>query len=519
VTLPESHPRDTWSPDVAPPPLRLLPRSPGQVGPRIGPSSSGRADSTLRLLGDAFAARLLLAAFALVSTVVVAHRVRVGVYGVYATATAFAALLSGFTDLGSSAVVVRDGAREADRIPVARTYLHVRISLIALTCVVGALLVPVTFPGPAQAAAYLALLTILFSGAPLIAPLGQLYGTMRPFRVAAMMQGGATLTATLGAVIVFGQPNARILVLANGAGAVIGTCTAARLSMHWTGNLLTAVDWPRARRMIRAISVLGLAAVVTAAYAKIDSVLLLDLRGSHAAGLYAAAARLLDQTTMVPVAILVPISPVIARAFASNAKLPQALDVALRRIETGSGIALALGTIGVAYWATLIILGTKYRETASLLAILAVAQSWIVVAYVATAKVVHARLERQYVLVTICGLILNVGCNLILIPAYAAYGAAYATLVTEFMTVVAYCWVGRSVTAAPRWRTLGAQIAVSGVACALFLESVRSAIWIRGCVSAALISAAVACGAVGVRSLRSSLGPQQGPEESVSPVS
>src|SRR4051812_35251675 len=106
---------------------------------------SGRKDSSTRLLGDTLGARVLLSAFAVVSVAMVTRVAGASVYGVFATATAFSTLLSFFTDLGSSQVVVRESLHGSDPGPDARAYVQTRMILVAATAVFGAGAVLIAF--------------------------------------------------------------------------------------------------------------------------------------------------------------------------------------------------------------------------------------------------------------------------------------------------------------------------------------------------------------------------------------
>lgn len=482
------------------------------VGPLIRRGRRDRSLATrgretpLRLVGDALAARVALAFFSVVSVFAVAHRVPVAVYGIYATAVAFTTLLGTFTDLGSSAVVIREGTATADRSSIAATYLQVRLGLIVVTCLGGALAVPFVFPHDARAAALLSLLSIVFSGPTLISPLGQLYGSMRSFRQSAIVQGFSTLLATLAVLWIWGAPGAVLLVGANVVGGAVGTIWAARVTRSRTGHVFRTIDWARAGAMVKSISALGLAAIVTTAYAKIDGILLLNMKGSHAAGLYAAAVRLLDQSSMVPIAIMTPISPLIATQIRALGRLREDLDRGLKRLELAAGGGLALVIIGTAYWVTLALLGRKFGPSAHLLCILAVSQSWVVLAYVATAKIVHGRLERSYVYVTVAGLVINVGVNVIVIPSFGPYGAAYATIVTELVTVCAYNAVGSRFSAVSRWSSLGLLVAAVGAACAATLWTFHQGPAARDSTSVALIILGLASCLIAMRGVIGLLG-------------
>jgi O-antigen/teichoic acid export membrane protein len=422
------------------------------------------------MLGDAFVARGAQACFSAVSIFAVAHKVPVSTYGVYAPATAFSAMLLTFMDVGSSAVVVRDAVASDNLSGVAQAYVHTRALLSLVSCFIGAALVPLIFPEQARDAAYLSLITLILSGVSMISPLGQLSGSMRTYKRVALAQGAATLGATLAAVVLLAHPSAVVLVLTNVFGALIGTGLALAAAGRIAGRLAGKPNWLLIRGMARGISLLGLATIITVTYANVDNILLLNLAGSKSAGVYGAAVRLVSQAAIVPAAVLAPVSPMLARQIRSGHRVIASLDQALAKIESMLGLAVALAAIGAAYWATLLLLGKRYERSADIVCLLAITQSWAITAYVSTVKVIQARQERRYIAVTVVGLCINVGVNVVLIPLFKEFGAAYATVVTELATVLGYCWIARGVSSNARTlRVCGSALVASGCAGGMLL--------------------------------------------------
>jgi O-antigen/teichoic acid export membrane protein len=146
------------------------------------------------------------------------------------------------------------------------------------------------------------------------------------------------------------------------------------------------------------------------------------------------------------------------------------VDRSLNRLALSAGMGLALGTMGASAWVAGILLGPVSAPAAQLLTILAISRSWVVVAYVATAKLVHGHRERRQLAVALAAVALNVGLNLVLIPRFGATGAAVATIATEALTV-AFFVVGVRPLSGVR---VGGRVAlVGGAAVAVALVSLR----------------------------------------------
>jgi O-antigen/teichoic acid export membrane protein len=428
---------------------------PGRRGPASG-------DGLLRLLADTLSARGLLGLCGFANVAIVSRAAGVEVYGVYGAAMAFATLLMFVTDLGASAVVVREAVDARNRPLVARTYVQVRLLLIVATTAVSAAVVPLAFPPSARGSAWLALGMLVFSGAAVISPLGQIYGTMKVYRRTAVLQGVLSLAFTVVVVRADPHPTAFALVGSTVAAAAITTVFAALAVRRWVAAVWSGVDWPAVRLMGRSISVLGLALAAGAVYDRIDSILLLRLAGETETGYYVAAYRLLDQTSMIPAALLVPLGPLIVRQIGRYRRVLPPVDRSLNRLALSAGMGLALGTMGASAWVASIVLGSVSAPAGQLLTILAISRSWVVVAYVATAKLVHGHRERRQLAVALSAVALNVGLNLVLIPRFGATGAAVATIATEALTVAFFVTGVRPLSGV----RVGGRVAAAGVAAA-----------------------------------------------------
>jgi O-antigen/teichoic acid export membrane protein len=432
------------------------------------PASRGR-DSSIRLLFDALGTRLLLAICTVLTIILVSRGAGPRIFGVYASAIAFSTLLLFLTDLGSTTVVVREGITSGSPHVASRTYLQVRGILIIFSTCLGAALVPFAIPHEARSAAWLALGLLVFSGAIVIAPLGQLHGSMAPFRRTGMLQGLATVLLTVIVLVVARRPSAFDLVGASVTAAAISTVYALTATRHWTDGVLKNFDHHAVVVMMRAITLLGFGAAISALYARIDGILLLNLRGPYAAGVYSAAYRFLESTSMVPAAILIPVAPIIVAQLKKSGYVPYVVDRIFIRLECYAGIGLAFITIATGPWLISLLLGNGFKESGRLFGILAIYRGWSILAFIASAKVIHAKRESSYVVVALCGLALNVLLNLFLIPRFGSEGAAFATIVTEALTVSGFVFASSSLSSARHGLAFVAMALLSSCAAAATL--------------------------------------------------
>lgn len=413
------------------------------------------SDSVRRQLTDALGGRAASALISILSIALVARFTDTSTYGLYATAVGFAMLLALFGDFGSSVVAVRDASTDAEKQSASRTYLQLRGVLILATMALGAVVVLFAFPSDARSTAWLALLVLPLGGPAIVAPVGQIFGTMRFFRTASLIQGGAQLAALCLVLTLSESPTSTQLVLSTIFGAAIATAMSIRFARSLVESPFLVVDRDRLRDMAKSMLVVGAALGVTAAYVRIDGILLLNIAGPDEAGQYAAAYRFLDQSALITTAIMAPLAPLLARNIAAHDRVPAPLDESLKRIEATASLGLSFIIIATASLASLVLLGPRFDDTADILIVLAVSQAWVLFSFSGTARVVYARRESRYLGIACVGLLINVAGNLLLIPSHGVFGAAAATLLTEFVVVIGFVAVTRHIgTAGREWLVL-----------------------------------------------------------------
>lgn len=428
---------------------------------------------------DALAARLAVAGFTLAALVIAAREIGPAEFGVYATATAFSTFILLLTDLGSGGTVVREATQSDARGDVLKAYLQVRLAIVVALAGVGALVAQVAFPPEVQSVATLASVLVLFSGPAIILPIGQVVGDLRPVLRASVVQGALTLIATLVALYAVPDPSSMELVGAQLVGAISGSAIAAESARKWLSVDPFNVDWPLVRALATGIGLIGIGSALAISYARIDSILLINLAGAKEAGIYSAAYKLLDQTQILATVLLVPIAPLLAETMKGTNHVPGRIDSPLRRIEVLGGLGLLVATVVIGTLSVPILLGEDFSSSGTILAILGTYRAVSVVAYFATSKLINAKAERAYIAIATTGLVVNVVANILVIPEYGAEGAAVVTVATELTVTLLAAVVARKYSSKGRAFALLALVCVAAATCGLTLLTIEHASTLR----------------------------------------
>jgi O-antigen/teichoic acid export membrane protein len=464
-----------------------------------GRTQSKRPPSTpTRLFAELLGSRALLAVISLVTTVLMTRTVGASVYGVYATAVGFATLLYTFSDLGASQILLREGAHESARHGAITVFLWSRLLLIILSVIGGAAVAFIAFDEEARPAALLALLLLVFAGPTFASPLGALMRDIRPFRISVLIQGFAGLALVAAGLFVFDLRSSAALVAAGVVAAFLATLYVTWTLRPWVSGALRTVQFARVLSAVRAMSVVGLASILVSVYYRIDSILLLRISGAEQAGFYAAAYRLVEQARLVPHALLLPLSPTLARQLESGGRMDPAFDAKLLRLSWSGGLGLAIAAAAMSNWVVAAIMGPAFDPAAELFVGLSVALAPSIIAYVGSTKAVSGFFERPYVILCAIGVAVNVALNLLLIPEFGARGAVAATILTEIVVHGGVLTVTSAVSRPGYRRAMVGCVAAASAAAAIKLAAMQGPVLVDvvttlalGCVAFSLLLGAL----------------------------
>jgi O-antigen/teichoic acid export membrane protein len=189
--------------------------------------------------------------------------------------------------------------------------------------------------------------------------------------------------------------------------------------------------WSMLREAIPLTVGLGLATI----YYRVDAIMLSQLDDFDAVGIYGVSYKFIDIVNFAATAVTVPLLTVLVRSWPDD--LP-AFREAVRRgamlLAILGGMA-AVGLIGFAEPLTRMLYGDGYAAGAHATQVLVVSQVLTLFASLSFTCLIAVERHHRFILVTLGGLVLNVGANLVLIPRFSYEGAAWATLGSEVVVL------------------------------------------------------------------------------------
>lgn len=186
---------------------------------------------------------------------------------------------------------------------------------------------------------------------------------------------------------------------------------------------LLAHSWPLA---ISSLSVI--------LYMRIDQVMLGQMLGDRAVGIFSAAVRISESWHFVPMAILSAVAPALTAAYEHSEEAYRRRLLLVTRVMTWLGVLLAMLVTVCARPLILILYGSQYTEASAVLAVHAWAGVFASLGLASGPWFVNAGLLKLRMVYTVLGALVNVAMNAYMIPHYGVVGAAVATLVSYCLT-------------------------------------------------------------------------------------
>ena len=189
--------------------------------------------------------------------------------------------------------------------------------------------------------------------------------------------------------------------------------------------------WTQAKKLMRDAWPLIFAGMVVSVYMKIDQVMLKEMLNTKAVGVYAAAVKLCEAWYFVPGVITASLFPALIEARKKSELLYDERVQKLYDLMVWGSVAVAIPTTLLADWIILILYGADFQEAADILSIYIWTGVFVTLGIASSKWLIAENLQRYLFFRTALGALLNVGCNLWLIPIYGIKGAAFATLVAH----------------------------------------------------------------------------------------
>lgn len=190
-------------------------------------------------------------------------------------------------------------------------------------------------------------------------------------------------------------------------------------------------SFPRAKSLLKESFPLLLSGLTIMIYMKIDQVMLGEMVGDRAVGVYTAATRISEAWYFIPTAIIVSVTPSIYKAMEQSKTAYYQYVGRLLRLMNLMAIIVAVPVTVLAPNIIQLFYGAEFLQSSSVLVIHIWAAIFVFMGVATLPCFIAEGLTDLTLRRTLLGAVINVVLNLLLIPRYTVVGAAVATVISQ----------------------------------------------------------------------------------------
>lgn len=396
--------------------------------------------------GWLFADRILRIGVGLVLSVWIARFLGPDQYGLFNYAGAFVALFSIFATLGLDGIVVRELVHDPERkdeiLGTAFTLKLVGGGFTLLAAVTGILILRPAEPLVQLLVAIIAAGTIFQS----FDAIDFWFQARVESRFSVYARSSAFLLVSALKIFLILE-NAPLIAFA-WAGTVELLLGALGLLLAYRMNGQQSLAWnvstQRIKQTMKDSWPLALSGVAVMIYMKIDQVMLGQMLGNKAVGVYSAAIRISEVWYFIPMSIVASVTPALIEARKVSAALYNQRMADLFRLMAVIALAIAVPMTFLSGYIVQALYGYMYEGAGPILAIHIWAALFVFLGVAQSPWTINEGLTSLALLRTVTGAAANVFLNVVLIPKYGPIGAAIATAVSYALSAVVLNALSRS---------------------------------------------------------------------------
>ncbi|NDY42307.1 flippase [Dissulfurirhabdus thermomarina] len=354
-------------------------------------------------------------------------------FGLLSFAQAFVGLFAAVATLGLQGIVVRDIVREPESAPLTLGTAAV-LQMVSGLVAYLALLAAITW---LRADDPLARLIVAILGSSLLFKASEIavywFESQVQSKYTVWVQNGICLlsAAAKAAFILARAPLLAFVWVAFAEMFLVAFFLI--VAMGWRGPPLSSLraDAARAKMLLKDCWPLVLSSIAVMIYMRIDQVMLGQMVGDEAVGIYSAAVRISEVWYFIPMAVASSVFPSIIEAKKIGEEEYYSRLQKLYDLMALMSVGVALPMTFLAEPLTGLLYGRLYHGAAPVLAIHIWASVFV---FLGVASSRWFLVEGKQILTlqkTLLGALCNVGLNFFLIPSYSAIGAAVATFLSQ----------------------------------------------------------------------------------------
>ena len=359
-------------------------------------------------------------------------------FGLFNFATAFVGLFGAMAGLGLQSIVVRDIVRDPtckEETLGAAAVLQIGGGVLAYALILGAIFW--LRPNDALTKWLVAILgsMMLFKASEVTVYWFESQ-VLSKFTVWVQSASFMVFAAVKVALILCNAPLLAFAWATIAEAALVALLLLVMLGLRGPGLLKLKVSLARAKKMLTDSWPLMLSGLAIAVYMKIDQIMLGQMLGDEAVGIYSAATRISEVWYFIPMMIVASVFPSILEAKKQSQAIYYERLQRLYDLMAWLSVGIALPMTFFATPLVTLLYGSAFAEAGNVLAIHIWASIFVFLGVASSQWFIAENSQILSLQRTLVGALVNVILNTILIPYFESVGAAIATLISYSIAAI-----------------------------------------------------------------------------------
>lgn len=372
----------------------------------------------------------------------IAENLGVEGFGNYSTIFAYLLAIQAFADFGLNTLLTRELSQhhKNQHNRIFSEFFTTRLILVVLTLIIGCLAI---FLFPYEENIKIGVLIgsftiVSMSLSQIFLGVFQYNLTVYKFAIAELL--GRALHLILIIILVAVDANFYWYVFVFGL-ALLAVFFSSFLFIRREISIRIKINTPRIKNILKNSFPIAVSIILTILYFRSDTIMLSIMDGAKATGYYNAAYKVLESFIFFPAMLIGIFLPIMSRKAKEGVSELSGILSFLLNVLVLFSIPTVVGGILLSSSIISIIGGSEFLPATRALQILFIAIGIISISTVFSNAVIVLNIQRKAVFIYGIGFVFNIIANLILIPMYSYNGAAYATLLTEFMILASLMYI------------------------------------------------------------------------------
>lgn len=195
-------------------------------------------------------------------------------------------------------------------------------------------------------------------------------------------------------------------------------------------------SWKMAKDLLKDAWPLILSGIIVSIYMKIDQVMIKEYLGNGEVGQYSAAVRLSEAWYFIPTIICSSLFPAIINAKLKDDTLYKNRLQQLYNLMVVLGVVIILPVLTLSDWMINLLYGEAFQRSAGVLNIHILGSVFVFLGVANQKWFISENYQAYNIICLGMGMVANIVLNVIMIPRMGIMGAAYATLISQFVASV-----------------------------------------------------------------------------------